>query len=230
MRYYIYLDKSFLKSLFSAISDIDFDIGIVEFSTQKSYSTTQDYSIEPKFEKVNENEFKDTDIEGTIKNTDVKTKGEANINKGIEKNKNLKSVGLSIDRSDTYQTSSSRKFINIEDISDIKNDNFYHKLVEGLYGDLKKYSNICFECGCISPCKLRNRYEFESEDASSNWDTKNKFFKINDTYVWIDPEKLGTDLIFLSNIVDNVNVIGYNINEDKDRGYRIIKAVAIYIE
>lgn len=48
MRYYLYLDKPFLRSIYSAIGDINFDIDIVEFTSQKSYSTTNDVCLQPR--------------------------------------------------------------------------------------------------------------------------------------------------------------------------------------
>ena len=52
MRYYLYLDKEFLKSLFASISEVDFDIEIMEFSIQKGETITKDINIAPNVNKI----------------------------------------------------------------------------------------------------------------------------------------------------------------------------------
>lgn len=221
MRYYIYLDKDFLKGLFSSIPESKFDIGIVDFTTQKSYSVTNGVGTAPSIDNRNSiEEYKDCDDD----------KDDKDNKKSVKKNKgNVKAthVGVNVDRSDTYQFSTTRRYINIEDISQIKNNYFYHELVVKLEEILKdkKEDHMCCETGNIFPCKLNNRFRDEKID-----DSKSKFFRINHTYVWLDSDKLKTDVTFLCNILDKVKVVGYQVCNEIMPGYKVIKAIAVYIE
>lgn len=209
MRYYIYLDKDFLKSIYSSISSSDFDIGIVEFSSQKSYSVTNGSSAEPCIENRK-------DIE------ELKANEKNSLKKNISNGRYHKLIA-SLNRSDTYQTATTKKYINIEDISQIKNNNFYHNLVVKLVEDFKDEKKLCFEYGNICPCKLNNRFK-----GSEILDSKSCFLKLNNTYIWLNSEKIETDTTFLCNIVDKVNVIGYEMYRNDN--LKVIKAIAIYIE
>lgn len=218
MRYYIYLDKEFLKSLFSSIPDSKFDIGIVDFTTQKSYSVTNGVGTAPSIDNRNGiEEYHDDD----------KKKCKKSKNNG-----KVTHVGVNVDRSDTYQYSTTRRYINIEDISQIKNNYFYHELVlelEKILGDHKE-KNMCYEQGNIFPCKLNNRFRENDNDEDIKEDKNNIFFRINHTYVWLDSKKLNTDITFLCNILDKVKVVGYEVCNNIMPGYKVVKAIAVYIE
>ena len=41
MRYYLYIDKDFIQSLFGSIAESNFDIDIIEFSLSKSQTITK---------------------------------------------------------------------------------------------------------------------------------------------------------------------------------------------
>lgn len=211
MRYYIYLDKDFLKSLYSCVGESKFDIGIVDYSLQKSYSVTNAVSTAPSIEnRSGDEKFKDKPKESS---------------KISNNNSESKRIGISADKSDTYQTSTTTRYINIEDISQIRNNNFYHTLIDKLQNDFKKEKNMCYEYGRIYPCKLINRFR---EDEIK--DEKSKFFRINNSYVWVDSQKLETDITFICNLVDKVHVIGFELNHDIFDNLNVLKAVAIYIE
>ena len=51
MRFYLYLDKNFLKILFSTNEKMDFDIEVVECSIRKSNSVNNILRVEPRSEK-----------------------------------------------------------------------------------------------------------------------------------------------------------------------------------
>lgn len=214
MRYYLYLDKNFLRSLFASIPDSDFDVEIMEFSIQKGETIVKDINIAP-----NANEMagkatwqKDKDKD---KDSDDKTEIRKQVTGGVtffagEKN--------------TYNTVVERRYINIEDISGIKNLAFYNKLVRKLEHICRENKCLHIEKGKIYPCKLRTIYEVENEGYNKN----NQFFCINDKYIWLDNNYLETDLFVLSTITSNVTVLGFAINNLSDT--KILKAIAIYIE
>lgn len=213
MRYYLYLDKDFLRSLFASIPDSNFDIEIMEFSIQKGETVTKDINITPN---ANEISGKATWQREKEKDQDDKNEFRRQVTGGFtffagEKN--------------TCNTMIERRYINIEDISGIKNLAFYNKLVKGLEEVCGKYDKLCTENGKIYPCKLKNPY-IDIEDRE--YPKSNQFFCMNNKYIWIDNNYLVTDLFVLSTITSEVKVLGFRINKIND--IEIIKAIAIYIE
>lgn len=213
MRYYLYLDKDFLRSLFASIPVSDFDIEIMEFSIQKGETITKDINIAPN---ANEMTGKATWQRDKEKDIDDKNEFRKQITGGItffagEKN--------------TCNTMIERRYINIEDISGIKNLAFYNKLVKRLEEICENDNKLCKEEGKMYPCKLKNVYEnVEDREYPKN----NQFFCMNNKYIWIDNTHLVTDLFVLSTITSDVKVIGFTINKIND--IEIVKAIAIYIE
>ena len=51
MRYYIYLDRELLKTLFSIIGGSDFNIDVFEFSVRNSYTINNNLSLDPSIER-----------------------------------------------------------------------------------------------------------------------------------------------------------------------------------
>lgn len=212
MRYYIYLDKEFLKSLFASIPEFDFDIEIMEFSVQKGEMTTRDINIAPNVNKL----FGTGSWKKADKDMDEKNECRNQINGG---------VNFFAGEKNTYNTTVERRYINIEDVSGIKNLSFYNKLVKRLQEICDNESNLCFESGRICPCKLKNIYE-EIDDRQ--YPKNNQFFCLNNKYIWIDSDNLVTDLFFLSTITSEVKVMGFAINKIND--IEVVKAIAIFIE
>jgi hypothetical protein len=200
MRYFIYLDKNFIKSLFSCILDFNFDIDVVEFSVQKGESITSDVMINPSTSKLNEE----------------KKQFENKKGKEIEcKNENRDNLNFKVSETKTNNSQVQRKYINISEVSDIKNLSFYNKLLDKLIEG--EYKNIIKIKGNINICKLRN--------ISSNED---KFVYIDNCYIWLDNNLLNSNLEVLCNIVSEVNIVGFIVN--KLDNFNIIKAIAIYID
>ncbi|MDD2376861.1 MAG: hypothetical protein PHD15_05530 [Clostridia bacterium] len=212
MRYYLYLDKEFLKSLFASVSEVDFDIEIMEFSVQKGETLTKDINIAPNANQISGRaswQKKDKDL-------DDKNESRKQVTSGVT---------LFVGEKNTYNTIVERRYINIEDVSGIKNLAFYDKLVKRLEEMCNKEDCLCIENGKICPCKLKNLY---TDIDDTRYPKNNQFFYINNKYIWIDSNNLATDLFFLSTITSEVKVIGFTIN--KIDNIDIIKAIAIFIE
>ncbi|MNP44638.1 hypothetical protein D3C76_1385100 [compost metagenome] len=75
-----------------------------------------------------------------------------------------------------------------------------------------------------------NRYRSEDNGNDFDFNETNKFFKINNSYVWLDSSKLECDILLLSNILDKAHVLGYIVNNNRDGNFKVVKAIAIYIE
>lgn len=215
MRYYIYLDKCFVRSLFSVLNESDFNIEVVEYSVRKSSTTNNQVSIDPYLEKLCNND-KVKNIEGS-KNRQ-KRYGSSNAEKnGINGN-------LGYANSSTVETV--RRYINIDDITDMKNNSFYHNLVEKLNKENNRSSNdderIAIESGFIEL--------YDLDDKLLNSESKiDGFFKINTKNVWYKKELLQGDIKLLAQMSCRIKVIGYTMSclEKEDR---IIKAIAVFIE
>jgi|GEM_PF-2090165 len=212
MRYYLYLDKEFLKSLFASVSEVDFDLEIMEFSVQKGETLTKDINIAPNINEVSG--------KATLQKND-----KDDNEKNECRNQTTGGVTLFAGEKNTYNTVVERRYINIEDVSGIKNLAFYNKLVKKLEGMSNEEVCLCIEKGKICPCKLKNLY---ADIDDRQYPKNNQFFYINNKYIWIDSDNLATDLFFLSTITSEVKVIGFMINKIND--IDIIKAIAIFIE
>ena len=210
MRYYVYLDKELLQTLFSVVEDTNFDIEVVEYSVRKNYGTSNEISIAPGCENISDSEV------GTEKNKDDKE------NKRIKSGNICKEhIGVSYEHNNSYNIQTEKRYINIEDIANMKNNAFYHKLIKMMNKEVEKEdSRVVMERGII--CALRN---------NSVENVKDGFFIINNNYIWFDKSKLNEDINLFCSMNCQMNVIGYMINcEVKEEGGNILKAIAIFIE
>ncbi len=209
MRYYIYLDKEFLQTLFCSIETTSFDIEVMEFSITKNYGTSNELSLEPCHENV-------CDIDNAFEKEVTDKERKRNKCENISK----EHIGVSYEKSNTFNMQTEKRYINIEDVASIKNNTFYHKLIKKMDEEIKKEnSRVVMEKGII--------HEY---DGNINTD-KDGFFILNNNYVWFDRTKLSTDSNLLCKMNCMTNVIGYRINCNKeDKVKNIIKAIAIFIE
>ena len=209
MRYYIYLDREFLKSLFSVVDD-EFNIDIIEYSLRKSVTTNNSLCVEPCVEKGCQNEDSD---KKEYKNNKSKFIKADNFNK--------EKLGVSYDKSNICNTETQIRYINIDDVSDIKNTNFYHKLCEKIRERVKeKDSRIIEDSGSIRIYKNKDTLKIGNNDV----------FMINENFVLIENNKLQADLNILGQIECEVKVIGYMMNCKNSSNNKVLKAIAIFIE
>lgn len=210
MRYYIYLDRIFIRTLFAVLDDFDFDIDVVEYAVRKSYTNNNEISVDPSFENGNS-----CDIFKEIE------KPRNNTKKNNFSNERLR---LGFDKGITYNIQTERKYINISDITDMKNISFYHKLVSSLedMNDIKKDNRLYIEEGNII------MYDNIKEDNNIINDNEG-FFRINNTCIWYDKKIIKYDISKLSYMNCKVKVVGYILNEDSETG-KVVKALAIFIE
>ncbi|MDD3303448.1 MAG: hypothetical protein PHP54_00850 [Clostridia bacterium] len=212
MRYYIYLDREFLRTLFSVLGNTDFNIEVVEFSIRKSFTKNNAFLIDPCIESINQCE------EFCKEDEDKNRNGKKKDTIGKER------LGARYDQGNSCNIQTEKRYLNIEDITNMKNINFYHTLLESIQNMSRADdSRIVEETGYI---KL-NRNETSRLESSNKTD---EFFMINDTFVWIDNTKLNGDLSLLCDMSCKIKVIGYRMNCQDAVGNPIIKAIAIFIE
>ena len=194
MRYYIYIDKDLIKNLIATYVNFNFNIDVVEYSVQKNCGNINNIRVEPRKENM------------------------CDADKG---NVKRNSTGIGVDSGMTYNVITEEKYINISDISEIKNIEFYHNLIESLRKlkneATRENSKVVEEEGKIEKI-------FENRSYEDN------IFNINNSYVWYHKEKSLIDMNLFSNVCGEVKVLGYNINEDAKRSNKMLKAIAIYVE
>lgn len=212
MRYYMYLDKPFLRTLFAVLGESSFNIDVVEYAVRKSYTDNNNMAVEPCMENGNAFEcFKDCEDEN-------------------EKTKNNKfnndKIRIGYDKGSSYNIQTEKKYINITDITDMKNIEFYHKLIKNVeeINTDRKDNRIYQEEGYIATYDSENSRK-EIKDIGQN----DGFFRVNNICVWYDKTKLQGDIHLLSNMSCKIKVVGYLIN-CLENDQKILKALAIYIE
>lgn len=209
MRYYIYLDKELLRTLYSILDEDGFNIDVFEFSVRNSYTVNNNFSLDPSIEKSNDCEdFSKKDWKENYSSTARDNRGER------------KRVNVSYDNGNSYNYQTERKYLNITDITDMKNIAFYHDLFEKIRNCMNRDSNsrIFMEEGFI---KINNDRNLEN-----NMDN---FFMINNSFIWYDKEKLKGDIKIFQEMSCKVNIVGYKMNcMESERN--ILKAIAIYIQ
>lgn len=210
MRYYIYLDRALLRILFSALSNIDFDIEVVEYSVRKSYSTNNQLSVDPSMEKIK-------DCENSCREEIEKDKSGGCRSSCLNKER----VGFGYDYGNSYNLQTEKRYINIEDITDMKNTSFYHNLLENLRSTTRGEEDRVIEEEGYIKCGSR---------AEGNPVLNENFFMVNDTFIWFNQDLLQGDITLLSEMACKVKVIGYQMNCKEDRGHKIVKAISIFIE
>lgn len=215
MRYYIYLDKAFLRTLFSVIDTSNLDIEVVEYSIRKSFSKSNDIGLEPNIEKNKENE---NDNMFKCKDDIQERKRKSNFNR--------ERLTVSYNRSNSSNVQTERKYINIEDISQMKNTEFYHKLIEQIRNNSRDSNNRIYEeLGYIT------LYDNTRDNNIDNGINDNDgFFRIDNTCIWYDKSLLQGNIALFSKMSCKIRVIGYVINCIEDTDKRIVKAIAMYID
>ena len=168
MRYYLYLDREFLKSLCSIMPTQKFDVGIIELSSLKENTVTENITLNVENKKVN---LVNLNNEDRVKNE--------------------------------------RRFFNIDEITNMKKFAFHDKLLN----EVKKDKSTLSVTGNI---EIVN-YDDLSEDV---------FLKISNVYVWTKKSLFESSIVYLSNILQDITVVGYYLNEYNN--LPLIRAIAIY--
>lgn len=176
MRLYVYIDKELVKKLAANITNIHFDIDFFEYSEKRGYTIRSDSSIRPDIDKKTED---------------------------IDRCK-LR-VGISQEQGCLSTLEVYRRYINIEDVSSIKNNNFYYTIVSLLEEDnrIKKVEG-----------KIK---EIKEE------------YMVVDNDIFILDLNEQKELKKLFEYKSSLTLLGYKINDLKSK-YDVFKTIAIYIE
>lgn len=181
MRMYIYIDKDFLKSLAPQITNISFDIDFFEYSEKRGYTVNNNTNIKPNIENGKRIECK-------------------------EENKTHKnSIEISEDKGVLCNVEILKRYINIEDVAMIKNNNFYYKIVEAIEED----NRVKISKGIISELK------------------DNSFVMDGNTY--LIHKDISEQLEDIYNNGCEIYCLGYKIN-CLDAEVSTYKVISLYIE
>lgn len=213
MRYYIYLDRTFLRTLFSSIEDNNFNIEVIEYSVRQSTNTKNNVILDPCFENG-------CDVDKSNAKIDDEKHEKHNRNGIYSKEK----LGISYDYGSSDYLETEKRYINITDITDMKNSNFYHKLIEKIRVNTRATSRICEEDGFIQ-LLARN---LNQSDLQSN--EKDKFFVINNICMWYDNNLLDGNIELLSKMGCKIHVIGYAMNCLEKDNNKVAKAIAMFLD
>lgn len=132
-----------------------------------------------------------------------------------------------ISGNNTNSTTKISEYGNLEDIKSIHQNRFYDKLIN----NMKKIENdkIYFNRGKI--------YPYPSQEKIVNEENKNnrpykadKFAIMGNTYLWLNTDNILQDISLISNITDEINVLGYIIKRATYNSPQVIKTLAMYIE
>lgn len=114
---------------------------------------------------------------------------------------------------------------NLEDIKGIYQNRFYDKLINRM---IEIGGNeIYFNKGKVF------KYHIQKKDViNGNVEEikKDKFAVMGNTYLWLNIDNILQDIGLISNITDEVNVLGYIVKKATYRTPQIVKTLAMYIE
>jgi len=178
---YIYINKDLIKCIAPKIENVSFDIDFFEYSEKRGYTTNNNTNIRPEFEKGCRKDDKEECIE--------------------KKNR----IGISEDFGVLCNVEVVKRYINIEDVSSIKNNNFYYCIAE----KIKEDTRIKRIVGRIDSLN------------KTNFNIYNNKFIIN--------EEAYNSLIEIFENQCEVECLGYKIN-CLNALNDVFKIIAIYIE
>lgn len=197
--YMIYQDKHALKNIYAQLNIELPDVGVIAYIGANTHRQARDYSLN------GEN--------GNCK--------ERKSDSGKEKiylskrNENRKKAGISI--SDVNESSEIREYANIQEIKEMNNMLFYRQILKSIinYCEAKDKYPICY---IKSRVELYDSYK-EGEDV---------FVKMQGNCIWLKRSNMDTNIENLANIMGDVCLVGYIIEEAKGSRPRIIKGLVIY--
>jgi hypothetical protein len=181
MRMYIFLNKELIRKLAPKVYNVSFDIDFFEYSEKKGYSQNINTCIRPEVENGCRRECSKENIE-------KRNKLDVSKDSGVLCN---------------YEVI--KRYVNIEDISIIKNNKFYYSIVEKINQD----DRIKIKNGVID-------------------NLNRKFFYIENNKFIINEEVYNLLQVFFENNC-SIQCVGYKIN-CLEANFDVFEVIAIYIE
>ena len=197
--YMIYQDKNALKNIYAQLNIELPDVGVIAYIGANTRRQSKDYSFN-----------------GEHSNCKERKKDETNqklcLNRRID---NREKAGVVI--CDVNESSEIREYANIQEIKEMNNMLFYRQILKSIiqYCGAKDKYPICY---IKSPVELYDSYK-EGEDV---------FVKMKGNCIWLKRSNMDTDVKNLANIMGDVCLVGYVLEEANEHRPRIIKGLVIY--
>lgn len=181
MRLYIYLNRDIIKCVAPKINGLSFNIDFFEYSEKRGYSSNYNASIRPGFENNEKCEHEKREF--------------------FDKSR----IDVSGEKGTLCNVQIEKRYINIEDVSAIKNNTFYYTIIENLPID----NRIKKKEGRITELTKRS-------------------FNMGTSKFIID-EEIYTSLVEIYENGCDICVIGYKINCLNAQN-DVFKTIAVYID
>jgi len=197
--YMLYQDKSALKNVYAQLNIELPDVGVIAYIGTNTRRQSKDYSFNGEHGYCKERK-KDFSEEKRCNNN---------------RNENREKAGLVI--CDVNESSEIREYANIQEIKEMNNMLFYRQILKSIinYCDAQDKHPICY---IKAPIELYNSYE-ERDDI---------FVKMKGDCVWLKRQNMDTSVENMANIMGDVCLVGYVLEEAKNERPRIIKGLVIY--
>lgn len=197
--YMIYQDKNALKNIYAQLNIELPDVGVIAYIGANTHRQSKDYSFNGEHGRCKENK-KDIPKQNICTN---------------KRNENREKAGITI--CDVNESSEIREYANIQEIKEMNNMLFYRQILKSIinYCEAKDKYPICY---IKAPVELYDSYE-EREDV---------FVKMNGDCIWLKRSNMDTNIENIANIMGDVCLVGYIVEEAKKDKPRIIKGLVIY--
>lgn len=197
--YMLYQDKAAIKNIYAQLNIELPDVGAISYIGANTHRQSRDYSFNGEHGYCKERK-KDQEERKLCNNN---------------RNENREKAGLVI--CDVNESSEIREYANIGEIKEMNNMLFYRQILKKIihYCDAKENYPICY---IKAQVELYGSYE-EQEDV---------FVKMKDSCIWLKRKNLETSVTTMANVMGEVCLVGYIVDEAKGDKPRVIKGLVIY--
>lgn len=196
--YMLYQDKKALKNIYAQLN-IDLpDVGVIAYIGANTHRQSKDYSFNGEHGRSKERK-KELHDNNTCNN----------------RNERREKAGIVI--CDVNESSEIREYANIQEIKEMNNMLFYRQILKSIinYCEAKERHPICY---IKAPIELYDSYS-DKEDV---------FVKMKGDCIWLKRENMDTNVENIANIMGDVCLVGYIVEQAKPDRPRIIKGLVIY--
>lgn len=197
--YMLYQDKKALKNIYAQLNIELPDVGEIAYIGTNTHRQSKDYSFNGENGILRERKKDITNDKICIDN----------------KNEKREKAGILI--CDVNEASEIREYANINEIKEMNNMLFYRQILRSIikYCKAKDKYPICY---MKAPIELYDAYE-ERDDI---------FVKMNGDCIWLKRENMDTSVENIANIMGDVCLVGYIVEQARVDKPRIIKGLVIY--
>lgn len=197
--YILYQDKAAIKNIYAQLNMELPDVGVISYIGTNTRRQSKDYSFNGEHGFCKE------------RKKELEEKKFCNNNR----NENREKAGIVV--CDVNESSEIREYANIQEIKEMNNMLFYRQILKKIidYCDAKENYPICYIKATV---ELYDLYE-EQDDI---------FVKMEDSCIWLKRKNLDASITTMANVMGEVCLVGYVVDEKKENKPRVIKGLVIY--